>query len=609
MISKYSRFKTRVVNIGGIPVGGDNPIRIQSMTNTPISDIKLTVEQCIRIFEAGADYVRLAVPSIKDIENLSQIKKTLRSEGYNFPLIADVHFNPDIAELAAEIVEKVRINPGNFGVKSRSYQSDSSESSYEEELALVRIKLKKLIEICKKNGTAIRIGVNHGSLSQRIMNKYGDTPEGMIESAIEFIRLCEEENFHNLVISLKSSNTRVMVYAYRLLVKKMISLNYHYPIHLGVTEAGEGEDGRIKSCVGIGALLLNGIGDTIRISLTEEPEKEIPVAKNLVKYFSSKFKGFGSSCNFITEYKKRFTIGVQNIGGKGYPIVISDYVDNCSSINIKPDYYYLSATKVLPKIDDDSRYILNLHDWYLLARDKKNIYPLYTAAEFDFYGTKNDNLNFVILSYEDLKNTIIESLRKTLNTVIIIETFKQDGAIEQREVIKLLSDSGINLPVILNRNYCEDDKDVFIIKSSVDTGNFFIDGLADGIFLRNSGNISHETIINISYGILQACRVRQTKTEYLSCPSCGRTLFDIQKVVETIRKRTGHLKNLKIAVMGCIVNGPGEMADADYGYVGSGINKVNLYKGRTLIKTNISSEMAVDELISLIKENNDWVEP
>jgi len=389
----------------------------------------------------------------------------------------------------------------------------------------------------------------------------------------------------------------------------MISLNYHYPIHLGVTEAGEGEDGRIKSCVGIGALLLNGIGDTIRISLTEEPEKEIPVAKNLVKYFSSKFKGFGSSCNFITEYKKRFTIGVQNIGGKGYPIVISDYVDNCSSINIKPDYYYLSATKVLPKIDDDSRYILNLHDWYLLARDKKNIYPLYTAAEFDFYGTKNDNLNFVILSYEDLKNTIIESLRKTLNTVIIIETFKQDGAIEQREVIKLLSDSGINLPVILNRNYCEDDKDVFIIKSSVDTGNFFIDGLADGIFLRNSGNISHETIINISYGILQACRVRQTKTEYLSCPSCGRTLFDIQKVVETIRKRTGHLKNLKIAVMGCIVNGPGEMADADYGYVGSGINKVNLYKGRTLIKTNISSEMAVDELISLIKENNDWVEP
>jgi (E)-4-hydroxy-3-methylbut-2-enyl-diphosphate synthase len=606
---EYSKFFTREVNIGGVLMGGTNPIRIQSMTNTHTMDTDATVEQCIRIINTGADYVRITAPGIQDAENLANIKKLLRSKGYQTPLIADIHFNPKAAEVAASIVEKVRINPGNYTDKKRFEQLDFTDKEYAIELEKVHQKLLPLLKICQTHGTAIRIGVNHGSLSDRIMSRYGDTPKGMVEAAMEFLRICAAESFHNLVISLKSSNTRVMVQAYRLLVATMMQEKMNYPLHLGVTEAGDGEDGRIKSAVGIGSLLADGLGDTIRVSLSEDPEAEIPVAKELVKYFSnrktSKFiEPFDNSIKNPFEYSKRESIKVENIGGNQHPIVIADYSEKVNGA----DFVYLPAGFDVSKIDPQQKYIYNLHDWFKTTRHLPNVFPLATDAEFNFYGSKSDNLNFVILSLAELTDIFIDNLNASKNVVLIVETFNSNGVAEQRAFFYNLLKQGINVPLIINRNYCEEEILSLQLKSACDIGLLLIDGFGDGVWIRNAGKVAANEILSTSLGILQASRVRTSKTEYISCPSCGRTLFDLQTTIAKIKERTSHLKHLKIGIMGCIVNGPGEMADADYGYVGAAAGKVTLYKGKDVVTKNIPAEEAVEKLIQLIKDNGDWIE-
>ena len=610
----YSRFLTRVVNVGDVPLGGSYPIRIQSMTNTPTLDTTATVQQCIRIANAGADYVRITTQSIREAENLANIKSELRKKGYKIPIIADVHFNPEIAEIAASLVEKVRINPGNYCDKKRIGKIEFSEKEYKEELDKIHKRLLSLLNICKKNGTALRIGVNHGSLSDRIMDRYGDTPEGMVESAMEFLRICNSENFKNIVVSLKSSNTRVMIQANRLLVHKMMNERMNYPLHLGVTEAGEGETGRIKSSVGIGSLLADGLGDTIRVSLTEDPEKEIPVAKELVAYFSNRKENLKipvpktQSVNPF-EFRRPETFSIENIGDKNVPIVITDWdekLKEIETISPLPEYYYLKSGKDFSDLPDNFRYILNMHDWFKYARDNKNIFPFYTDAQFCYYGTKHPFLNFVIISNMDNLPKLFEAIEQHKNVILIIETLNTNGVADQRSLLYQLHERYIKNPVIINRNYSENSLTTLQIKSASDIGALLADGFSNGIWIRNEGTIQSSDIISTSFDILQAGRVRTTKTEFISCPSCGRTLFDIQSVLAGVKKRTGHLKNLKIAVMGCMVNGLGEMADADYGYVGAGAGKVNLYKGKQVIKKNIPSAQAIEELIQVIKDNGDW---
>ncbi len=560
----YSRFLTREVNIGGVKLGGNQPVRIQSMTNTPTMDTQATVEQCIRIINAGADLVRITAPGLREAENLANIKSLLLKKGYNTPLIADIHYNPKAAEVAAKIVEKVRINPGNYTDKKKFEKLDFTDLEYKLELEKVHEKLLPLLKICQIHGTVIRIGVNHGSLSDRLMSRYGDNPIGMVESAMEFLRICSAENFHNLVISLKSSNTRVMVQAYRLLVNSMISENMNYPLHLGVTEAGDGEDGRIKSAVGIGSLLADGIGDTIRVSLTEKPEAEVPVAKTLIDYFSNrkeneKIDGFDIQVKNPFEYQKRETIAVDKLGGKNLPQVIVDWDENIKDENLHqstvPDYFYLNPNIPLNLLPEKYYYILNLHDWFKKAKESPNIFPVYTDAQFIFYGPKHKILNFVIVSNSDATDKFFESIENKTNVVIILETFNSNGIADQRAFLYQLLIRNIKLPIITNRNYSEDDLETLQLKSSSDLGIFFVDGFSDGIWLRNAGQIESLEIINTSFGILQASRVRMSKTEYISCPSCGRTLFDLQTTTALIKEKTNHLRHLKIGIMGCIVNG------------------------------------------------------
>jgi len=613
----YSRFHTREVDVGGVPLGGENPIRIQSMVNTNTMDTIATVEQCIRIIEAGAEYVRITTPGIREAENLAAIKKELKKRGLNTPLIADIHFNPKVAETAAAIVEKIRINPGNYIDKKHFEIIEYSENEYNLELEKIHQKILPLLKICKEHGTAIRIGANHGSLGDRIMSRYGDTSYGMVESVMEFVRICNAENFHQLVLSLKASNTRIMVQTYRLLVNIMINENMNYPLHLGVTEAGDGEDGRIKSAVGIGTLLADGLGDTIRISLTEDPETEIPVAQSLVNYFydrkeSSIIPPINENLKNPFEYQKRETYSVENIGGRKQPLVIVDWNNRTTEKEIKntvPEYFYLKSHSEIIDLPDNFNFILNLHDWFKYAREKRNFYPFYTDTEFVFYGTKHPDLNFVIFSNLDNRDRLFEALKMNRNVVLVLETFNKNGIADQRSFFYQLLEKEIKIPIIINRNYSEDSLLDFQMKSSSDIGALLLDGFGDGIWIRNAGSISAKDIISVSFGILQASRVRTYKTEYISCPSCGRTLFDLQSVTKKIKEHTNHLKHLKIGIMGCIVNGPGEMADADYGYVGAGESKVSLYKGKNVIKKNISPERAVDELVQLIKENGDWTDP
>ncbi len=615
-LTEFSRFKTREVHIGHVPMGGDNPIRIQTMTSTNTMDTRATVEQTIRCIEAGADYVRITAPGVREAENLENIKSSLNRQGYFVPLIADIHYNPKAAEIAAQIVEKVRINPGNY-IDTKKFETiEYTNEQYSAEIERISDRINPLLAICKQYNTAIRIGVNHGSLSDRTMSRYGDTPEGMAEAAMEFIRICEAEQFNQLVISLKSSNTRVMVQAYRILAAKMLSENMNYPLHLGVTEAGDGEDGRIKSSAGIGALLADGIGDTVRVSLTEEPELEIPVAKEIVHYFSSRkesspIEPIRNNLKNPFEYQKRESNSVKNIGGKNLPIVITDFNDekDFNKYAIEPEYYFVSELGYFDELLSDKKFIQNLKDWFKFNKEKANVYPLYTVAEYLFYGEKSDTLNFVIASAEEIQPLFLEALKTSFKVVLILETFNSNGFAEQRSVFLKFIENGITTPVVINRNYTEDDPATFQIKSAADIGPLFIDGFGDGLWIRNAGTVTSQNIVSASYGILQASRIRSTKTEYISCPSCGRTLFDLQTTTARIKERTMHLKHLKIGIMGCIVNGPGEMADADYGYVGAGPGKITLYKGKEVIKRGVDANNAVDELIALIKSNGDWIEP
>ena len=615
-----SRLKTREVFIGNIAIGANHPIRIQSMTNTLTSDTIASVRQCIRIIEKGADFVRLTAVNVREAENLANIKNELRNRGYSTPLIADVHFNPKVAETAAKIVEKIRINPGNFA------------SSGENGILSIRKNLIPLIRICKNYGTAMRIGVNHGSLSNRILEKYGDTPEGMVESAIEYLQICQEEDFHQLVFSMKSSNTRVMVQSHRLFVSKMMQLGEIYPLHLGVTEAGEGEDGRIKSAVGIGTLLADGIGDTIRISLTEDPEEEIPVGQKLVAYFENKKAILKADPKIIYpikpfQYKKRPSTESINIGGANVPVVISNlennlninwsdfgftYIPNSKSwqkSDRSPDYLFFGSTVPLISLPEGTKGLLSAKVWQNLVEFQEKIFPVFTIEEYFVSEKKSNSLNFITIPANQELTPFIQELKKDQTIVLVLDGSGNTAFYDKRAIISRLIKENILVPVILKQTYNFDDPEKQILASASDLGGLFIDGLGDGIWIETNDCLPPEQSVSLAFGILQASRVRTSKTEFISCPSCGRTLFDIQEITAKIRQKTQHLKGLKIGVMGCIVNGPGEMADADYGYVGSGKGKISLYKNKDVIKKNIPTETAVEELIQLIKENGDWVNP
>jgi (E)-4-hydroxy-3-methylbut-2-enyl-diphosphate synthase len=629
--TQFARRKTIEVKIGNTAAGSNYPVRLQSMTNTITRDVNATVDQCKRIIDAGADYVRITIPSLKDAECLKDIKAELRDQGYDTPLIADIHFSPDIAEYVAAVVEKVRINPGNYAENRKNAKADYSDDEYLSETVNLKSKIIPLINICKKNNTALRIGTNHGSLSGRIMGRYGDTPEGMAESAMEYLRICREEHFDNIILSMKSSNTMIMVQSVRLLVRRMLNKGMHYPLHLGVTEAGEGDDGRIKSAVGIGALMADGMGDTIRISLTEEPEAEISVAKKLVGYFSKRdkhkpVKPLSAYPLNPYEYQRRITESVFNTGGRNHPVVVADLSNKDFSLKTiaetgwsynadkhrwtfsdqAADFIYLNEMFNSDDIPEDKGIILDHKKWNEYKGSKNSYFPLYSLNDYLNATKRSERINFVKIFYDEFDDSLIKHLKKDSTVILVSVTDNANGYAEQRALCCELINRNYKVPVIFKRDYYTDNREDFMLMSSADTGGLFLDGLGDGIWLNNKGDVAPGDINSTAFGILQASRARISKAEYISCPSCGRTNFNIQEVVARIREKTSHLKELKIAVMGCIVNGPGEMADADYGYVGSGKNKVTLYKAREIVKKNIPEEKAVDELISIIKMNGDW---
>ena len=584
----FNRRPTHVVRIGNFEMGGINPVRIQSMANTNTNDIENSVKQCLRIVSAGADLVRFTTQGIKEVESLKLIHQALRSQGCQVPLAADVHFNANVADLAAKHVEKVRINPGNYvsGIKS-DLTTDYTDEEYTLEYEKIRARFIPFLDICKTHNTAIRIGVNHGSLSERMLNRWGNTAEGMVESCMEFLRICIEVDFHRVVISMKASNTVMMIQAVRLLVERMESEDIHFPLHLGVTEAGDGEDGRIKSAVGIGALLAEGIGDTIRVSLSEEPEAEIPVAKLLRDYIAQRENHpmiVLKSDNPVSlkPFTRRKTYAVRNIGGENIPVVISKPVNHPT---LKADYILNGET---------------------IANSEGEIFKIHIPENL----TRSDEtVSFLRMNYSQLTPEIISHLKSSKKTVILLETSHINPVGEQRAFIHTLIAEGCETPVIAAGRYGENDLEDLQIKSAADLGVIFVDFLADGIFLDNEGTASNEDVLSVSFGILQAARVRVSKTEFISCPGCGRTLFELQSVIARIKAKTSHLTGLKIGIMGCIVNGPGEMADADYGYVGAARGKVSLYKKHECIEKNVPAEEAVEKLIDLIKANGDWKEP
>lgn len=610
--------------VGNVGVGGNNPIRIQSMTTTDTMDTDATVAQSIRMIEAGCEIVRITAPSKKEAENLANIKEALRAKGYETPLVADIHFTPNAAEIAARIVEKVRVNPGNYADKKKFEHIDYTDDSYEDELERIRERFTPLVRICKEHGTAMRIGTNHGSLSDRILSRYGDTPEGMVESAFEFLRICRDEDYHDIILSMKASNTRVMVQAYRLLMCRMIELGWNYPLHLGVTEAGEGEDGRIKSAVGIGTLLEDGLGDTVRVSLTEEPEFEIPVAKDLVQRYSDRAEKQApikevESSKSPYEYARRATSQIANVGGSEVPRVVADL---SSKSEITPANLFAFGCN----------YSVDLDKWNLTDMAVDFIYAGDNSIDFEIPGTlsviqnvgrwDNTDRHYPLVGLNDERPAAkvvfvdakaadilaLESPKFESNEVLVLTSVNEHAMSEIRSAIKHLTVSEVSNPVIIRRSYSDLSESQFQLYSATDVGALLTDGLGDGIWI-NSESVAARTINSTAFGILQASRTRISKTEYISCPSCGRTLFDLQETTAMIRKRTDHLKGVKIGIMGCIVNGPGEMADADYGYVGVGVGKITLYKGQEVVKRAIPSENGLDELIELIKEHGDWVEP
>ncbi len=682
-LTQYSRFVTRDVNIGDVPMGGKNPIRIQSMTATDTMDTIGTVEQTIRMVDAGCEYVRITAPSIKEAQNLAEIKKQLRARGYTVPLVADIHFTPNAAEVAARIVEKVRVNPGNYADKKKFDEIEYTDSEYQGELDRIFQKFTPLVNICKEYGTAMRIGTNHGSLSDRIMSRYGDTPQGMVESAMEFIRMCEALNYYNLCISMKSSNPQVMVQAYRLLVQTMVAEGMNYPLHLGVTEAGDGEDGRIKSAVGIGTLLEDGLGDTVRVSLTEEPEAEAPVAIALVNRYSARgvseeLRGLSTDArdqraevgtdvlpsangdlaadnsqpatqHSPYEYQKRHTTEANAfIGGHMVPRVVLDLskenlkdpsvlnaagylyspiLDKYNMADQSVDFVYMADTLPSFTFPGNLKQLYNYNTWLTLT-NKKNCHPVFTLAQYtDLSADRSSALNLVIIDAAQPNMAQIRQLAQDPNLVLVLETTAAHGMAQQRSFFFELMQAGIETPVIIKRSYDLGVGEVDLMTTSTDLrpqatelttklqlyaatdmGALLVDGFGDGVWIDAPG-MPAAVITSTAFGILQATRSRISKTEYISCPSCGRTLFDLQETTQMIRSRTSHLKGLKIGIMGCIVNGPGEMADADYGYVGAGPGKITLYRGKEVVKKNVNTANALDELIGIIQEDGNWVEP
>ncbi len=668
-LTRYSRLKTLEVKVGDLLLGNFHPIRVQTMTTTDTMDTLATVEQSIRCIEAGAELVRITAPSKKEAENLLNIKNELRRRGYRTPLVADIHFTPNAAEIAARIVEKVRINPGNYIDKKKFEVLEYTDAEYDEEIDRIRQRFTPLVKICKEYGTAMRIGTNHGSLSDRIMSRYGDSPIGMVESAMEFLRVARSEDYHQIVLSMKSSNPQVMVQAYRLLVRKMDEeFGVCYPLHLGVTEAGDGEDGRIKSAIGIGTLLEDGIGDTIRVSLTEDPEFEVPVCIDLV----NRYKNYSIPPSVSAppglerypdapppeipviqklpyspfEYRRRVSRSLVNIGGSHVPIVMADFMkaaaigrddlkavgytydaasDKWNISDAAADYLYTGNKTVDFDLPGTLRLICDQATWTGLA-DPSGYSPLFQGAEYDPSGGRSDTLNFVAIDAADPGAAdLAESLRDDATIVLCCWSSHRYPLHSVRRFVMELEHRDIRLPVIIAVESHDPTIDEQLIHFSAEAGSLLLDGMGDGIWLMNepeklvNARVSGRTYLqtannrqflnNTSFSILQATRTRISKTEYISCPSCGRTLFDLQETTARIRNVTHHLKGVKIAIMGCIVNGPGEMADADFGYVGSGVGKITLYKGKEIVRRGVDSATAVDELISLLKEHDAWIDP
>lgn len=628
--SSYLRRKTVQTHIGDLGLGSDFPIRVQSMTTIDTMDTQGSVDQCIRMIESGCEIIRITAPSVKEAQNLENIKKGLKLAGYHTPLVADIHFTPNAAELAARIVEKVRINPGNYADKKRFEIIEYSDATYQDELLRIRDRFLPLVKICKEYGTAMRIGTNHGSLSDRILSRYGDTPMGMVESALEFLKICEDENYYNVVISMKSSNPQVMVQAYRLLCQRLNEENLKpYPLHLGVTEAGEGEDGRIKSSMGIGTLLEDGLGDTVRVSLTEDPEFEAPVARSLINRYLSNSDNF--EIPEITElpfdpfsYKRRKTSEVLNFGYHQVPRVIADFsssviteiedlkaighfymplTDKWAMNDLGADYIYTGKNPVTFMLPNGLREIMDLETW--TSQTNKNYkYPAIHYSDLKTFENESKYTVFLKLNTKEISDEVLNVLKKRSDLIILLESERNNSYPDFRRAYSLFA--GLDLPVVIAKKYDGIAKEDMQLFAATDLGGTLVDGFGDGIMVSN---VDKAACNNLSFGILQAARTRMSKTEYISCPSCGRTLFDLQETTAMIRKRTDHLKGVKIGIMGCIVNGPGEMADADYGYVGIGKDKISLYRGQEVMKRSVVSKNAVDELIDLIKEDGKWIDP
>lgn len=655
-ILEYKRLPTREVKIGDLLLGNYHPIRVQTMTTTDTMDTMATVNQSISCIEAGAELIRITAPSKREAENLLNIKNEIRKRGYNTPLVADIHFTPNAAEIAARIVEKVRVNPGNYVDKKKFEFIEYTDALYLEEIDRIRERFTPLVKICKEYGTAMRIGTNHGSLSDRIMSRYGDTPMGMVESAMEFLRIARDESYHQIVLSMKSSNPRVMVQAYRLLVRQMTDeFGECYPLHLGVTEAGDGEDGRIKSAIGIGTLLEDGIGDTIRVSLTEDPEFEIPVCRDLVKRYPTSPRSstqpslqLPRSVEYYREdFVRRPTIEVSNIGAAHVPVVIADYMleetiapedlqsvgyfydarlDKWNISDAAADYIYTGSKIIDFPLPGTLKVICDYQSW-LKLEDKSVAFPLLQPPEFQQSKERSAIMNFISIDCNDINSAkaLLQSVRNSGNVILCAWSSNSRSMSSVRLFIDELVQQDIQVPAILAVESHHSSIDEQLIHFSTEAGALLLDGIGDGIWLMNdpsriqnqkvSGRTylevrnNHQFLNNTSFSILQATRTRISKTEYISCPSCGRTLFDLQETTAKIRSVTNHLKGVKIAIMGCIVNGPGEMADADFGYVGSGPGKITLYKGKEVVKRSVDSNIAVEELINILKENDVWIEP
>ncbi len=616
----YTRRQSSVVHVGALDIGGDNPIRIQSMTTTNTNDTEACVRQAEEIIKAGGELVRFTTQGSREAENLRNINAGIRADGYDTPLVADVHFNPHVADVAALYAEKVRINPGNYTDPARKFvKIEYTDSEYAAELRKIEERLIPFLHICKEHHTAVRIGVNHGSLSDRIRNRYGDTPEGIVESCMEFLRICRKESFDDVVISIKASNTVVMVRSVRLLVEQMEKEGMRYPLHLGVTEAGEGEDGRIKSAVGIGALLADGIGDTIRVSLSEEPAAEIPVARHLVDYIGKREHHLLIPAEADSSFKwscpqRRKTHAVGNIGGDNVPVVISTQNGDQAYAAVNPDmmvdYIYIGS-KLPQAPQKNAKYLVDYTAYERMKVEPSmvgvEIFPIFPVMAIPFLSAIKSGMKFLVLQYGANSEEYLACLKAHPEVVVVCVSHHQNRLGEQRALVHDLSRSGVTNPVIFAETYShtQEEKSDFQLEAAADMGALMIDGLTDGIWLMNDGNLSVSDIDETAFNILQAARLRTSKTEYISCPGCGRTLYDLRETIARIKEATADMKGLKIGIMGCIVNGPGEMADADYGYVGAGPNRVSLYRKQECVERNIPQEVAVEHLLNLIKNDKE----